>query len=148
MQALYKLLLLLLLLLLYYYSFERYPAWKWLEQTFVLSLRPRSLLRGELKTGAIWKRFLNGARWKRNLWRCRVNTKSDTFSLRFSAQPPFSQNSLNRFPCCLLCSIWKICELLLICQQIVMASCEHMSTPPLFSRAGVTVDLYPPVQIH
>ena len=39
-------------------------------------------------TEAIWKRFLNGARLKRNPSRCRVNTKSDTFSLPFSAQPP------------------------------------------------------------
>ena len=39
-------------------------------------------------TGAIWKRFLNGARWKRNPLRCRVNTKSSTFSSRSSAQPP------------------------------------------------------------
>ena len=34
-------------------------------------------------TEAIWKRFLNGARLKRNPSRCRVNTKSDTFSLPF-----------------------------------------------------------------
>ena len=44
-------------------------------------------------TGAIWKRFLNGARWKRNPWRCRVNTKCGTFLSSFinnSAQPPLS----------------------------------------------------------
>ena len=44
-------------------------------------------------TGAIWKRFLNVASWKRNPWRCRVNTKRGTFLSRFinnSAQPPLS----------------------------------------------------------
>ena len=38
-------------------------------------------------TRTIWKRFLNGAIWKWNPWRRRVNTKSSTFSLHFSAQP-------------------------------------------------------------
>ena len=36
-------------------------------------------------TGTIWKWFLNGARWKRNSSRCRVNTKYVTFWLHFSA---------------------------------------------------------------
>ena len=88
-------------------------------------------------TGVIW--FLNGARWRGNPWQCRaVNTKSGTFSLHFNAQPPLSQNNnLNSFPCYFLCSIWKVwglSELLLTCQQILTALCEHTRTKPLFSR--------------
>ena len=90
------------------------------------------------ENGVIWKRFLNGLRCKQNPWRCRVDTKSGTFLLCFSAQPPLSQNSnLNRFPCYFLCSIWKVWglnELLLTCQQILTASCEHTRNLPLFSR--------------
>ena len=44
-------------------------------------------------------------RLKGDSWRCRVNTKFGTFSSRFSAQPPSSQNSnLDRFSCYFLCS--------------------------------------------
>ena len=82
------------------------------------------------------KRFLNGAKRKRNPWWCRVDIKSGTFSLHFSAQPPLSQNSnlYNRFLCYFLCSIWKVwglSELLLTCQHILTASCEYTRTLPV-----------------
>ena len=43
---------------------------------------------------------------KTNFWRCRVDTKFGTFSSRFSAQPPLSQNSnLNCFLCYFLANL-------------------------------------------
>ena len=75
------------------------------------------------------------------MWTQHVNTKFSTFSLRFSAQPLLSQNSnLNCCQCYFLCFIWTfwgLSELLLTCQQILTASCEHARTLPLFSRAGI-----------
>ena len=84
-------------------------------------------------TGANWKRFLNGARWKGKplavffalLFRC--------FWLCFSAQPPFSQNrtTLTAFCVIFFCrpwKVWSLSELLQTCQQILTASCEHMRT--------------------
>ena len=89
-------------------------------------------------TGTIWKWFLNGARWKRNSSRCRVNTKYVTFWLHFSAQPPVSQNSnqLNCFLCYFLCPFWKVwglSGLMLTCQQILTTSCEYTRDADIFS---------------
>ena len=59
----------------------------------------------------------------------------------YIAQPPLSQNSnLNRFSCYFLCSIWKVwglSDLLLTCEQILRASCEHTRTLSSFSRACI-----------
>ena len=73
----------------------------------------------------------------------------------YSSQPPLSQNSnLNRFSCYFLCSIWKVwglSELLLTCEQILMASCEHTRTLSSFSRAGIVwtqAQITPSLPIH
>ena len=89
-------------------------------------------------TGTIWKWFLNGARWKRNSSRCRVNIKFVTFWLHFSAQPPVSQNSnqLNCFLCYFLCPFWKVwglSGLMQTCQQILTTSCEYTRAADIFS---------------
>ena len=57
------------------------------QNAFAFSIYRFEIARKRPLTGTIWKRFRNGAIWKRNPWRCRVNTKSSTFSLHFSAQP-------------------------------------------------------------
>ena len=67
-------------------------------------------------TGTIWKWFLNGARWKRNSSRCRVNTKYVTFWLHFSA---FAFLKSLRFK-------WTHANLL-------TALCEHTRAADIFS---------------
>ena len=88
-----------------------------------------------------------------SVWRC-VNTKSGTFSLRFSAQPLSQNGNFNRFLCYFLCSIWKfwaLSELLLTCDQILTTSCEHTRTLPSFSRADIAwtqAQITPSLPIH
>ena len=61
-------------------------------------------------TGAIWKRFLNGARWKRNQIGGVMWTQNPVlFHSALMPYLPLSQNSnLNCFLCYFLCSIWKV----------------------------------------
>ena len=89
-------------------------------------------------------------------WRCLCEHKIWNFFVPlYSVQPPLSQNSnLNRFSCYFLCSIWKVwglSDLLLTCEQILRASCEHTRTLTSFSRAGIAwtqAQITPSLRIH
>ena len=65
-----------------------------------------------------------------------VNTKSGTFSSCFIVQISFISKQLTAF-CVIFLYVWGLSELTLICQQVLMASCEHTKTLSFYSRADI-----------